>query len=113
MSQDTEVVVKLVLSLRTLGTLLNMKGGLTSSQGALGWTLLPFIRDVVSCYLLHPSCDVRREAALTCCLLLLPDHEDFDQNGDSIGSNTSTPMKHAHLGSSSVAIVEEVMQKLL
>ncbi len=112
MSQDTEVVVKLVLSLRTLGTLLNMKGGLTSSQGALGWTLLPFIRDVVSCYLLHPSCDVRREAALTCCLLLLPDHDDFNQGG-GVDTNINFPMKHVHLGSSSVAIVEEVMQKLL
>ena len=106
---------KLVLSLRTLGTLLNMKGGLTSSQNALGWTLLPFIRDVVSCYLLHPSCDVRREAALTCCLLLLPENEEFDHNDEDSGYGTNDPssLKSKRLGPSSVAIVEEVMQKLL
>ena len=106
MSQDTEVVVKLVLSLRTLGTL--QEGGFTLSQGALRWSLLPFIRDVVSCYLLHPSCDVRREAGFTCCLLLLPNKDDFDPNSNDIGTE-----KSARLGPLAVNIVEEVMQKLL
>ncbi len=108
MSQSEDTIVKLTLSLRTLGTLLNMKGGEDSSQRAFGWTLLPFIRDVVSCYLLHPSSEVRKEAALTCCLLLLPNscHEN-QENGSSQLYQSST------LGTSSVAIVEEVIQKLL
>lgn len=101
MAQDIEVVTKLVLSLKTLGTLLNMEGRNSSPQGAVSWTLLPFLRDVVSCYLLHPSSDVRREAGLTCCLLLLP---SSDVIGDSYNSQ---------FGPASVTLVEEIMQKLL
>jgi len=99
MSQDSDVITKLVLSLRTLGTLLNMDGG---------YNLLPFIRDVVSCYLLHPSHDVRREAGLICCLLLLPSNDGFETHG-----NDKYGEVHLRLGSASVTVVEEVMQKLL
>lgn len=108
MSQSEETIMKLSLSLRTLGSLLNIKGGENSSQGTFGWTLLPFIRDVVSCYLLHPSSEVRKDAALTCCLLLLPNTHPESQNEDS-----TMLYQSSNLGASSVAIVEEVIQKLL
>ncbi len=107
MSQSEATIMKLTLSLRTLGTLLNMNSAQEPSRGTFGWTLLPFIRDVVSCYLLHPSNEVRKEAALTCCLLLLPD-SNVDKEECQIQS-----YKNLDLGASSIAMIEEVIQKLL
>ena len=108
MSEENEVIVKLIVSLRTLRTLLNMDGGLISSQSAIKWTLLPFIRDVVTCYLVHPSYDIRREAGQTCCSILIPYVYDDESTHNMYSyKNTMT------LGTASLSLVEEVLEKLL
>ena len=94
MRENSEDIMKLDLSLRTLRSFGNI-------QSRKGLSLLPFVRDAVAQYLSHPSQDVRKEAALTCCFLLLP-----RQNlADSTDSST--------LGTSSIILLEEVLQKLL
>lgn len=54
MSEETDVVTKVVLSLRTLGSFWNVMGGRSIFYGTVG-TILPFIRNVVAQYLTHPS----------------------------------------------------------
>ena len=69
-SEDTATVRSLVLSLQTLTSF----GGLTGRVASSGVMipLLPFVQDVTAKYLSHPSSEVRRAAALTCCALLIP-----------------------------------------
>jgi serine/threonine-protein kinase mTOR len=57
--------------------------------------LLPFVRDCVACYLENSSPTVRKEAALTCCRLLI---------------ETGKPIRFR---GPSAYVVEEVLQKLL
>lgn len=70
MSSEPAVVHSLVLSLQTLSSF----GGTIRKTKASGSAvpLLPFVQRVACRYLAHPSSEVRRAAALTCCALLLP-----------------------------------------
>jgi len=102
MRENPEAIMKLELSLRTLRSFGNI-------QSRKGLSLLPFVRDAVAQYLSHPSQDVRREAALTCCFLLLP----FEAESDAIISTTTPFTEIASLGTASVILLEEVLQKLL
>jgi len=101
MRENPETILKLELSLRTLRSFGNI-------QSRKGLSLLPFVRDAVAQYLSHPSTDVRREAALTCCFLLLP----FENEDDKSLSNLQ-PRLNPRLGTASILLLEEVMQKLL
>ncbi len=108
MRQSPEVIMKLELSLRTLRSFGNI-------QTRKGLSLLPFVRDVVAQYLMHPSQDVRREAALTCCFLLLPNPNErqvLNQNNVDQDNAPSKIMKY-RLGQASTMLLEEVLQKLL
>lgn len=69
-SESEKDVRSLVLSLQTLASF----GGTIRRANASGKSvpLLPFVQTVASRYLSHPSSDVRRAAAITCCALLLP-----------------------------------------
>jgi tetratricopeptide (TPR) repeat protein len=69
-SNNPRVVDDLVLSLQTLGSFGDSIGRVTTSEGVV--PLLPFVQKVASQYLSHPSSEVRRAAALTCCMLLMP-----------------------------------------
>lgn len=73
-----------VLSLRTLG-----------SFRMDGIYLLPFVKDCAASYLTCPSKIIRREAALTCCRLLIE------------------PGKPVRFRGPSARVIEEVLQKLL
>ena len=104
----SDVTVKLVLSLRTL----NSFG--QSSRFTRGGTLVPFVRDVIAQYLFHPSPDVRRQAALTSCSLLLPaEDEVMCSDLSNISSCFQTPYQSIRLGSKTLAIFEEMLQTLL
>jgi hypothetical protein len=70
MSDSPQSVSDLVLSLQTLGSFGDSMGRVTTFGAVV--PLLPFVRDVAAQYLLHPSSEVRRAAALTCCVLLVP-----------------------------------------
>ena len=98
MRENSKDIKKLVLSLQTLRSFGNI-------QSRKGLSLLPFVRDVVAQYLSHPSQDVRKEAALTCCFLLLPIQEKV--------TAYSSKAEQMRLGTSSVILLEEVLQKLL
>lgn len=69
-SNTPQTVNDLVLSLQTLGSFGDSIGRVTTSGGVV--PLLPFVQKVASQYLSHPSSEVRRAAALTCCTLLVP-----------------------------------------
>lgn len=69
-SNRPEVVRDLVLSLKTLGTFGDSMGRVTTCGAVV--PLLPFVQNVAAKYLSHPSSEVRRAAALTCCVLLAP-----------------------------------------
>lgn len=94
MACDSRSVRSLVLGLQTLAS---FGGGAGASPRNMA-LLLPFVRDVVARYLLHPSPDVRQAAALTCCVLLVV---------------PSLSQNHHKIGSYSGMIVEDVLQKLV
>ena len=70
MSNNPSVVKSLVLSLETLGTFGDYMGRVTTFDSVV--PILPFVQNVAAPYLSHPSSEVRRAAALTCCRLLVP-----------------------------------------
>mmetsp|Transcript_21493 Transcript_21493/g.52973 ORF Transcript_21493/g.52973 Transcript_21493/m.52973 type:complete len:3171 (+) Transcript_21493:99-9611(+) len=70
MSTNANVVADLVLSLQTLSSFGDSMGRVTTLGAVV--PLLPFVQNVAAKYLSHPSSEVRRAAALTCCLLLVP-----------------------------------------
>jgi FKBP12-rapamycin complex-associated protein len=92
MSDSPETVRALALSLQTLASF-----GNESHNVWHGCPLLPFVQDVAAQYLSHPSSEVRRAAALTCCVLLIPH-----------GSNQKD-----RIGSYSGIIIEDVLERLL
>ena len=103
MSLDSEIVRKVVLSLRTLGTLGNRE---KHDENYFSMLLL-FVRNVAIQYLSHPKMEVRKEAALTCCLLLLPKYVESSMKfNDNSGGRF-------YFGRSSYRVVEEVLRKLL
>ena len=63
-------IKKLVLSLQTVATFGDSKGRVVSFDTVV--SILPFVKMVAAPYLSHPSSEVRRASALTCCALLLP-----------------------------------------
>lgn len=71
MADDPGTVRALVLSLQTLGSFGDQMGRVVASGAIV--PLLPFVQDVAAKYLSHPSSKVRRAAALTTSLLLLPE----------------------------------------
>jgi hypothetical protein len=126
MSEDPLVVTKLVLSLRTLGSFARNRG-----QGSPRsyQSLLPFVINVVAKYLKHPDVEVRKEAALCCCQLLLPPlaGKSIDAAASTSNETTSPTFKalsnsiqcvHGtsiamYIGSASGRIIEEVLHMLL
>ncbi|KAL3925176.1 MAG: hypothetical protein SGILL_000584 [Bacillariaceae sp.] len=70
MSADPSSIKRLVLSLQTLGTFGDSMGRVATFNTVV--PILPFVQNVAAPYLSHPSSDVRRAAALTCCALLVP-----------------------------------------
>ena len=102
-SAAADDVDKLVLSLRTLRTIGESYNRLHEAESSN--MLLPFLRDVIMRYFSHPSDDVRREAAVTCCLLLLPFGDLQDEDDKSI--------LRIKLGSVSSVYTEDILQKLL
>jgi FKBP12-rapamycin complex-associated protein len=114
MSDKTDAVEKIVLSLRTLGSFEDSSGTVTTSIGVV--PLLPFVRDVAARYLAHPSSEVRRETALTCCSLLVVRDIHTAVPSSSIVVKKSISPRTAlvqHLGSESGRVTEEVLGKLL
>ncbi|KAL7543713.1 hypothetical protein ACHAXR_013532 [Thalassiosira sp. AJA248-18] len=102
-STKPDFVDKLVLSLRTLRTI----GESYIHDSEDGNLQLPFLRNVISAYFAHPSSDVRREAAITCCLLLLPFERRKDEKGEQL-------RLRFNLGNGNVScLTEEILQKLL
>jgi serine/threonine-protein kinase mTOR len=82
-SVDSTRVKALVLSLQTLAFFGGMKGGVTSAGQLI--PLLPFVQDVVAQYLAHASSEVRRAAALTCCVLLVAPGTNLHRAGSYTG----------------------------
>lgn len=71
MSDNAETVRALVLSLQTLATFGDPMGRVITSGAVV--PLLPFVKNVAIKYLAHPADEVRRAAALTSSILLIPE----------------------------------------
>jgi hypothetical protein len=95
MSSNPSVVKGLVLSLQTLGTFGDYMGRVTTFDSVV--PILPFVQNVAAPYLSHPSSEVRRAAALTCCVLLVP----------------PGIIHRKRIGSQSAVIIEHVLDMLL
>lgn len=113
MSEKQDVVQKLVQSLRTLGSFGDNSGTITTSNTVV--PLLPFVRLVAARYLAHPSSEVRREAALTCCSLLLAREIDLTPSQSPMATKPASAhmLCIQRLGGASVGVIEEVLSKLL
>lgn len=115
MSHKPEVVTKLVLSLKTMGSFAENNGKVRIGGALL--PILPFVRDVVTHYLSHPSSEVRRAAALTCCALLIP--FDIPSSGDRQNGVNTFSIDALHvarkrcLGLHTCRVIEEVLSRLL
>ena len=87
-----------------------------TADGA-AFPVLLFVRDVASHYLHHPSSEVRREAALSCCTLLIPREISAEMSADGEHTLVHHDSQHAivkrKLGSYSGRVVEDVVSKLL
>jgi FKBP12-rapamycin complex-associated protein len=97
-SEQPDIVTKLVLALRRLGSFGGMRT--VSLAFPIGY-LLPFVQTVLCPYLYHPSEKVRKEAALTSCYLLNP------------GLHCDATLNIPTLGYTSSFLFEEILQKLL
>jgi len=113
MSDKKDTVERIVLSLRTLGSFGDSSGTVTTSNRVV--PLLPFVRDVAARYLAHPSSEVRREAALTCCSLLVAREIDTTPSTSVVSKRkvASRTVLVQLLGSESGRVTEEVLGKLL
>ncbi len=113
MSDDPYVVTSLALCLRTLGSFGENTGRVKIKGNFV--PILPFVRDVVAHYLIHPSHEVREAAALTCCALLIPyeipDAENFE--GRSFQIDAIHAARKRCIGTHSGRVVEEVLTKVL
>ena len=94
-SDDPQTISDLVLSLQTLGSFGDHMGRVTTFGTVV--PLLPFVQDVAAEYLSHSSSEVRRAAALTCCVLLVP----------------PAIVRKNRVGSHSGRIIEDVLETLL
>ena len=106
-SEQSDAVHRLILSLRTFRTI---GASYLHSRKLDGDNniLLPFLQQVISQYLSHPAIDVRYEAAVTCCKLLLSPVA----KGKPVESANKT-LLHFELTSDSASIMEEILQRLL
>mmetsp|Transcript_48383 Transcript_48383/g.54822 ORF Transcript_48383/g.54822 Transcript_48383/m.54822 type:complete len:3288 (-) Transcript_48383:257-10120(-) len=95
MSSNPSAVKGLVLGLQTLGTFGDYMGRVTTFDSVV--PILPFVQNVAAPYLSHPSSEIRRAAALTCCVLLVP----------------PGIMHRKRVGSQSAMIIENVLDMLL
>jgi len=95
LDDDENTVRSLVLSLQTVASFGGNMGRAGSKTAVV--PLLPFIHDVVARYLIHPSNEVRRAAAMTCCNLLV----------SSEGERGHVIRSHSGL------MIEEVLETLL
>ena len=95
MSSNPSTVRGLVLSLQTLGTFGDYMDRVTTFDSVV--PILPFVQNVAAPYLSHPSSEIRRTAALTCCVLLV----------------SPGIMTKKGVGSQSVVIIENVLDMLL
>jgi hypothetical protein len=95
MSSNPSVIKGLVLSLQTLGTFGDYMGRVTTFDSVV--PILPFVQNVAAPYLSHPSSEVRRAAALTCCVLLV----------------SPGIIHRKRIGSQSAVIIEHVLDMLL
>ena len=113
MSDKKGIVEKIVLSLRTLGSFGDSSGTVTTSNRVV--PLLSFVRDVAARYLGHPSSEVRRQAALTCCSLLVAREIDTAPLNSIVVKKSVSPrtVLVQLLGSESGRVTEEVLKKLL
>ena len=109
MEGDSAIVMKVVLSLRTLGTLSDRD----NHDYNYFSMLLLFVRDIAVQYLSHPKMEVRREAAITCCRLILPKNNDNRAGTLVIGNGGKSFTEAVNFGDASRNIVEEVLHKLL
>lgn len=89
MSTNSSTVKSVVLSLQTLGTFGDSFDSLLP--------ILSFLHNVAAPYLTHPSNQVRRAAALTCCSLLVP----------------HGLLRRARVASQSAVIIEDILEMLL
>jgi phosphatidylinositol kinase/protein kinase (PI-3 family) len=114
MNVNPATVEKLTLSLSTLSTF-SLEMSLESSS--ICSTILPFVGAVVAAYLDHPSTDVRQEAALTCCRLLLPSNTRNqnirDSRSRSVRRNNLKPSPVPRVPGPSGRVIEQVLVKLL
>ena len=111
-STSPALTFKLVLSLSTLSTFVD------TSETSICSTILPFVGAVVAAYLDHPSVEVRQEAALTCCRMLLPSNTAnrlYAKTGTSkrIRKNNLKPTPVPRSPGPSGQVVEQVLFKLL
>ena len=105
-------ISKLVLSLSTLSTFVD------TTSTSICSTILPFVGAVVASYLDHPSVEVRQEAALTCCRMLLPSNTAnklYTKNGTNkrVRKNNLKPTPVPRSLGPSGQVVEQVLYKLL
>lgn len=100
-SEQPDIVSKLVLSLRTLRTI--GASYLFKNEHSM---LLPFLQ-VISWYLAHPAGDVRKEAAITCCRLLLP------LKRQNVNKTENSSLLMFDLSADSASIAEEILQQLV
>ena len=92
MSCNPLMVSKIVLSLKTVGTIGGRKQHISSDENRT--TLLPFVHDVVARYLSHPVVEVRMEAALACCKLLI-EKPLYQKHKKKINNETSLSSYHS------------------
>ena len=95
LKEDKDTVRSIVLSLQTVASFGSSMSRSGSTSAAV--PLLPFVQDVVARYLVHPSSEVRRGSAVTCCELLL------------VNVTNEARMVRPYSG----LIVEDVLEKLL
>ena len=109
MSGRLETIAKVVLSLQTLGSF-GDSDGMVAIEG-IRLPILLFVRKVAAHYLQHPSSQVRRAAALTCCKLLIPVR--LPQIADGVPHDVQHAAMKRRLGIHSGRVVEEVLTKLI
>lgn len=106
-SERPDTVHRLILSLRTLRTIGASYLHSRKLDGDKN-ILLPFLQRVISQYLNHPTIDVRYEAAVTCCKLLLS-----PVTQSKLIERGNKPLLQFELTTDSASIMEDILQRLV